>query len=53
MMQDPIYQAKVQVFSDEYPHVTLPVLHGTMLVYCSTLYRKHKCEYFTCDQKNK
>jgi len=46
-------QAKVQVFSDELPHVTLHVLQGTMLVYYSTLYKKHICEHFTCDQKNK
>jgi len=46
-------QAKVQVFSDELPHATLHVLQGTMLVYCSALYKKHICEHFTCDQKNK
>jgi hypothetical protein len=36
------HQARVQVFSDEQPHVTLPIFPITMLVHCSTLFKKFK-----------
>jgi hypothetical protein len=40
------HQAKVQVFSDEQPHVTLPLCQITMLVHCLTLFKKLEVNNF-------
>jgi hypothetical protein len=47
------HQAKVQVFSDEEPHVTLPVFPNNNAGSVFDLVQETQCEQCPCDQKNK
>jgi hypothetical protein len=47
------HQAKVQVFSDEQPHVTLPIFPNNNAGLKLDLFEESESEGCPCDQKNK
>jgi hypothetical protein len=47
------YQAKVQVFSNEQPHITLPIFPNNNAGSLFNLVQETQSEQCPCDQKNK